>query len=207
VVSCAPTPALLYLAPMRPMLTLLFVSACASSPSSGGGADAPYEASIACETRYDDTNATRANEEAHAFVRTVMSRVRARASEGLAASIDFEATRVADLGMFEGVARERADVTAQLAASLGWIPGSCDLTVFVEPGRIDIPPAMVDTPEDRVPAIDAARDVLMGAEQLVVTCGGCPVAALARTRAGLCAFTDVGRQQAQCGFAEEDGPD
>lgn len=190
---------------MRPALACLLLSACATSSSSGSGAAAPYESPIACDTRYEDTNATRASDEAHAFVRTLMERVRARASEGLEASIDFDATRVADTGIFDGVPREPSNVTAQLAASLGWIPGSCDLTVFAEPGRIDIPPAMVDTPEARAAQIEAARDVLVRAEQLVITCGGCPVAAVARTAQGVCAFTDIGRQQAQCGFAEMDG--
>ncbi|MCW5802232.1 MAG: hypothetical protein KIT31_07575 [Deltaproteobacteria bacterium] len=70
------------------------------------------------------------------------------------------------------------DHAASLQAALDVVPAGCTPRWFVEP-RIAIQPPLTDTPPARAAVLEAGLDELAATQQIVGTCGGCPVIALA----------------------------
>ena len=81
-----------------------------------------------------------------------------------------------------GPADPTAERLASLRAALRTIPADCPLVWFDEP-RLDVQPAFDDASPAEEARIAAAQHVIADAMQLVGTCGGCPVIALALTGA------------------------
>lgn len=158
---------------MRVALSALVLSACATTEPARP-TTIPQEP-MSCDARYTGETSERADDDIRAHVLSLVERAR---SGTVTNAVDVTSANVVDLAT-TGLARAQIDLDASFTETLRYVPIACSLEVFLEPSRLDIPPPFQDTPPDQVAPIEVARALLVDAEQVVVTCDGCPMIAIA----------------------------
>jgi hypothetical protein len=132
----------------------------------------PPEPARSCETKYTPKNAKAAPAE-FATAGTAILATRGNV-EKLRPHVFAHGAQAISAALETGV----TDHVASLKAALDKVPASCTPAWWLEL-RIAIQPAFTDTPPERKALIEAGSEELNATTQIVGTCGGCPVIALA----------------------------